>query len=329
MYTYDAVGNITQKEKSILNPQTQTLETFNVDVHTGRIAKKVGDAIFYYHADHLSSTQLVTDENGCVVTMVDYEPFGAGETGGDPDKYLFTGKEKDSSQLYYYGARYYDPALGRFLTRDPKPGELANPQSLNRYVYCLNNPLRYQDIWGLSASGDSGDCACASDEDVQEMLHDLDTVENQISWIEDLLIREDKIRERWQSSVDACVQRLLEIAKGDPYWDIAKFVFPTGFLGWALMGLLEKYPLWLAAVKKYIAYAMEVIAFLWMVDSITTAFRCVFAVQQLQSAVETIDAYMIMLQQKVTQRDKIVGKIRRRCECALPDEYKQSSDSSK
>ena len=287
MYTYDAVGNITQKEKSILNPQTQTLETFNVDVHTGRIAKKVGDAIFYYHADHLSSTQLVTDENGCVVTdengcvvtdengcvvtMVDYEPFGAGETGGDPEKYLFTGKEKDSSQLYYYGARYYDPELGRFLTRDPEPGTLVNPQSLNRYVYCLNNPLRYKDIWGLSASEDSQNCACASNPDVQGLLQDLNTVENQITWIEDLLRREDKLRERWQSSVDACVQHALQLAKGDPYWNMAKYVVPAGFVGWVVLTWLKNYPAYLAAVEKFIAYAMEAIAFLWMADSIFTA----------------------------------------------------------
>ena|GEM_PF-5407958 len=47
--------------------------------------------------------------------------------------------------MYYYGARYYDPAIGRFTTRDPKRGNLMNPQSLNPYVYCVNNPMKYID----------------------------------------------------------------------------------------------------------------------------------------------------------------------------------------
>jgi len=52
--------------------------------------------------------------------------------------------------LYFYGARWYDSSLGRFLSPDsivPKPG---NPQSLNRYAYVLNNPLRYTDPTGHS-----------------------------------------------------------------------------------------------------------------------------------------------------------------------------------
>ncbi|MBU7017574.1 MAG: RHS repeat protein, partial [Theionarchaea archaeon] len=322
IYVYNGLNTLYEK-----NTSTE-MDALYIYGPTGRIAKKVGDATFYYHADHLSSTQLITDENGCVVTMVDYEPFGSVETRGEPEKYLFTGKEVDSSQLYYYGARYYDPELGRFLTRDPERGQLVNPQSLNRYVYCLNNPLRYKDVWGLSASENSQDCTCASDPGVQGLLQDLDTVENQITWIEDLLIREDKLRMRWQSSVDACVQHALQLAKGEPYWDMSKYVVPAGFVGWVVLTWLKEYPTFLALIEKFIAFAMEAIAFIWMSDSILTAFRCYFAVQQLQSAVKTIDAYTKMLQQKVTQRDKIVDRIRGTCECALPDEYDQNSDSS-
>jgi RHS repeat-associated protein len=61
------------------------------------------------------------------------------------EKYKYTGKEKDITGLYYYGARYYDPTIGRFITRDPVKGNIMNPQTLNPYVYCLNNPLKYID----------------------------------------------------------------------------------------------------------------------------------------------------------------------------------------
>ena len=65
--------------------------------------------------------------------------------------YLYNGKEKDATDLYYYGVRYYDPGVGRFLTRDPLSGDLMSPQTLNQYVYCLNNPLKYIDPKGMAA----------------------------------------------------------------------------------------------------------------------------------------------------------------------------------
>ena len=47
--------------------------------------------------------------------------------------------------LYDYQARFYDPALGRFLQPDLLVPEPGNPQTLNRYAYVYNNPLRYTD----------------------------------------------------------------------------------------------------------------------------------------------------------------------------------------
>jgi RHS repeat-associated protein len=103
---------------------------------------------FYCHADHLGSNRLVTDENKNIVAAVTYHPFGESCVEEGSEHYLFTGKEKDTTGLYYYGARYYDPEVGRFLTRDPLKGELPKPQRLNRYTYCQNNPLKLIDLWG-------------------------------------------------------------------------------------------------------------------------------------------------------------------------------------
>ena len=116
---------------------------------TGRLAKRTiinGEPnTFYYHADRLGSTRLVTDESKNVVTAVTYHPFGDFYSEEGWENYLFTGKKIDSTGFYYYGARYYDPDLGRFITRDSLWGTPANPQALNRYTYCTNNPLRYID----------------------------------------------------------------------------------------------------------------------------------------------------------------------------------------
>ncbi|GIV82919.1 MAG: hypothetical protein KatS3mg051_2273 [Anaerolineae bacterium] len=50
--------------------------------------------------------------------------------------------------LYDYGARWYDPSLGRFIQPAPLVPAPGNPQALNRYAYVLNNPIRYTDPSG-------------------------------------------------------------------------------------------------------------------------------------------------------------------------------------
>jgi len=54
----------------------------------------------------------------------------------------------DDTGLYYYGARFYDPAIGRFISPDSMIQAPANPQSFNRYSYVINNPLKYTDPTG-------------------------------------------------------------------------------------------------------------------------------------------------------------------------------------
>ncbi len=81
--------------------------------------------------------------------MQRYWPYGATRAGAVSTAYKYTGQELDAaSGLYYYRARWYDPSLGRFIQADtlvPAPG---NPQSLNRYAYVYNNPLKYTDPSG-------------------------------------------------------------------------------------------------------------------------------------------------------------------------------------
>jgi len=119
------------------------------------------EEVFYYLNDHLGGVDIVTDENGNVVERKDYLPYGEERIiDGEEsiEDYGYTGKEQDTeSGLYYYGARYYDPEIGRFIQIDPlvlgesgKPlsDVLSNPQALNGYSYVLNNPMRYVDEEG-------------------------------------------------------------------------------------------------------------------------------------------------------------------------------------
>ena len=57
----------------------------------------------------------------------------------------------DGNGLYNIRARYYNPTSGRFITKVPLTGKDSDTQSLNRYVYALNNPIRLIDVSGFSA----------------------------------------------------------------------------------------------------------------------------------------------------------------------------------
>src|SRR5207247_7947207 len=131
----------------------------------------------YLTQDALGSTRVVTDANMTVVARHDYFPFGEEippSLGGrailggygtlDAIRQRFTGKERDTeSGLDYFGARYFSAGQGRFTSPDewtPIAGgspsalpyaDVLLPQSLNRYAYVMNNPLRSTDPDGHCA----------------------------------------------------------------------------------------------------------------------------------------------------------------------------------
>jgi RHS repeat-associated protein len=108
------------------------------------------NTVHYYFSDNLGTHSLITDQYGTMPPQEesDYYPYG-GEipvSGSDPNHYKFTGKERDSeSGLDNFGARFDASTLGRFMSPDGGAFHFANPQSFNRYVYALNNPLRFID----------------------------------------------------------------------------------------------------------------------------------------------------------------------------------------
>jgi RHS repeat-associated protein len=103
-----------------------------------RIAMKTGSTVYYYHTDHLGSSSVMTDSLGAKHDEMYYYPYGKMR----PDSYIdinpkhkFTGQELDGTGLYYYGARYYEPEIGRFISPDSIAQDFADPQTLNRYSY--------------------------------------------------------------------------------------------------------------------------------------------------------------------------------------------------
>jgi RHS repeat-associated protein len=95
----------------------------------------------------MGGTAVTANTSGATTSTIRYFNFGAtrSTTGTLPTDKKFTGQRLDQTDLYYYGARYYDANIGRFISPDSIIPNPANPQSLNRYSYCLNNPLKYID----------------------------------------------------------------------------------------------------------------------------------------------------------------------------------------
>jgi len=106
--------------------------------------------------DHLGSIRMTLDENADVVGAQDFYPFGEVLRGlppaGTNDKYMFTEKERDTETNYdYFGARFYDSELGRWLSVDPLADKYFG---WSPYNYTLNNPLRFIDPDGMDVYKD-------------------------------------------------------------------------------------------------------------------------------------------------------------------------------
>ena len=83
-----------------------------------RIARAEGNWVSYYYTDHLGSTRIV--DHGGETSYNQYTPFGIDFGGVSTERYKFTGKEDNGATgLYYYNVRYYDPGVGRFISKDP------------------------------------------------------------------------------------------------------------------------------------------------------------------------------------------------------------------
>ena len=98
---------------------------------------------FYYHPDHLGSSSYITNLDGEVSQHIEYVPFGEvfieerNNTWNTP--YLFNAKEFDEETgMYYYGARYYEPRLGLWMSCDPMQEKAP---IYSTYSYCHNNPI--------------------------------------------------------------------------------------------------------------------------------------------------------------------------------------------
>jgi RHS repeat-associated protein len=167
-FVYDDFGNRVKKTVNespsayYFNDGLTVLDELDADGNVQKTMVKGVDAVAeidkdgiiqYVHADVLGSAVLLTDANGAIMHQYEYEAFGRmasdiGNIANETD-YTFTNQEFDpESELYYYNARYYNPRLGRFNSRDTVLGHVGDSLSRNLYIYVKNNPLKYTDPTG-------------------------------------------------------------------------------------------------------------------------------------------------------------------------------------
>jgi RHS repeat-associated protein len=153
-YHYDASGNIvseTDKDNNVLVRYTR-------DTSGKAISMLQGSNTYYFVYNAHGDVTGLTDQNGNVAATYSYDEFGSLDTRNstldtvyNPSRYSGANNAYYDTEtgLYKMGARYYQPDVGRWLTRDKYEGEQTATQSLNRYVYSLNNPTTYADPSGF------------------------------------------------------------------------------------------------------------------------------------------------------------------------------------
>lgn len=168
-FVYDGVGR--RRSKTIGSMQTGFLydgvnfvqeltgSTVNANLITGGIdevlLRKEGSTARHFMSDALGSVIALTDAAGAVQTQYSFEPYGKTTVTGsaNSNSQRFTGREEDSTGIYYYRARYFSPQLSRFIAEDPIGWQSGQT---NDYQYVWANPVSFVDPlghWGLHLGG--------------------------------------------------------------------------------------------------------------------------------------------------------------------------------
>lgn len=110
---------------------------------------------YYALTDQQGTVHALVDGAGTIAERYDYDAWGRttvfDATGTQltesaiGNRYCFQGREIDwTTGLYYFRARWYNPVVGRWLSKDP----IGISGGLNQYVFCANNPVNFRDPWG-------------------------------------------------------------------------------------------------------------------------------------------------------------------------------------
>jgi RHS repeat-associated protein len=196
-----------------------------VETQTDGDGNGIADPLQRYQlGNHLRSASVELDADGSLISYEEFHPYGTTafqvSRGGaelNTKRYRYTGKERDEeSGLYYHGARYYAPWLGRWVSCDP----LALSDGVNLYCYSRNSPTRLVDPTGMQAEEPASQKQKAAE-------------------------KEKELNQLEQTRKGLEKKYGITIEKGDKDWSAADL----GDLAWALSRLSKKES---AALKGYL-----------------------------------------------------------------------------
>ena len=172
-YLYDGLTAIIERST---DGATHTYYTRGIGYGGGigsLISVQQGPDSSYYHYDGIGTVTEMTDSAAKTAKSYTYDAFGniLTQNGLVQDPYSFSTKEYSAqSGLVYFGARWYDPGIGRFITEDFLAGNIYRPSSLHRYVYVQNNPVNWIDPLGLCAEKTEREVIESAIQEAKEVL---------------------------------------------------------------------------------------------------------------------------------------------------------------
>lgn len=155
---YESDGTTISLERETLHVDAGDHAAVRVETRTTGTDDGVAQQVRYQHGNHLGSVALELGDQSDIISYEEYFPFGstsyqavANQTDV-PKRYRFTDKERDSeNDLYYHGARYCAPWLGRWTACDPR----GIGDGIGVFVYAHDNPVAYVDPAGTDSQSPS------------------------------------------------------------------------------------------------------------------------------------------------------------------------------
>lgn len=147
-FLYDGPNAIVERNSSQVTDATYLRNPFSPGGIGGIINQQsTAHSQQYYHYNAQGTVTDTTNPSAEKLNSYISDAFGniISSTGATPNNRQFLTKEQDKTGLIYFGKRYYDPKIGRFITPDPM-GMIDGP---NLYLYCNNDPVNMVDLWGL------------------------------------------------------------------------------------------------------------------------------------------------------------------------------------
>ena len=157
IYT-EVVGGALQKHRDTIHitDDQDRIAIFERERDINNLVQITSQTLRYEMSNHLGSSALELDQNAQLISYEEYYPYGgssytAGRNLAETSlkRYRYSGKERDDETgLYYYGARYYAPWMGRWMSCDP----LGNFDHHNLYMFTRGDPIGAVDTNGLATS---------------------------------------------------------------------------------------------------------------------------------------------------------------------------------